>query len=128
MMQFDQSHLDNISAGITLFNIQKYWECHEELEHYWLEERGPIRNIYWAIIQVAAAMIHYRESNLEGAIGLIQKAQKKFYICEELRLENIFLEQQLSWKKLKKLVYEVPEKPELEDFKKIYDFRFKDII
>jgi hypothetical protein len=126
MTQFDQSHLDNISVGINCFNNQQYWECHEELEHYWLEERGPIRNIYWAIIQVAAAMIHYRESNIEGAVGLIQKAHKKFRICEELKLENSFVKHHLSWIILKNLVSEIPEKPELEDFKKIYDFRFKD--
>ena len=57
MSLFDQTHLAIMEQGIYLFNAQKYWECHEELEHHWLEEPGPIRNVYWAVIQVAASMM-----------------------------------------------------------------------
>ena len=60
MSQFSLSELEKMSEAVRLFNAQKYWECHEELEHHWLEEPGPLRNVYWAVIQVAAAMIHYR--------------------------------------------------------------------
>ena len=46
---------------------KKYWECHEELEHHWLEDAGDnARLIYWAVIQVAAAMYHFRDDNLKG--------------------------------------------------------------
>jgi hypothetical protein len=128
MKQFDQSHFELMLAGLQLFNTQKYWECHEELEHHWLEERGPIRNVYWAVIQVAAAMIHYREANLVGAMGLIQKAQNKFDKCEELKIESKFLEDKLSWIELKKLSREVPKDADLSSFKKLFDFRFKEII
>jgi predicted metal-dependent hydrolase len=128
MTQFDQSHLEIIIEGLRLFNAQKYWECHEELEHHWLEERGPLRNIYWAVIQVAAAMIHYRDSNLIGAIGLIHKAQKKFDKCEEFKIESDLLENKLSWLELKNLTREVAIEPELEDFKKLFEFRFKEIV
>jgi len=126
MGQFDQSNLKIMTEGIQLFNAQKYWECHEELEHYWLEEPGPVRNVYWAIIQVAAAMIHYRESNIIGASGLIEKAKQKFDRCEQFNLENDLLERSLSWSRLKSMVRKVPLKPELTDFKHIFEFRFKD--
>ena len=35
--QFLVEHLQKIQYGIELFNEQKYWECHEELEDLWLE-------------------------------------------------------------------------------------------
>ena len=126
MSQFDQSHLEVIENGILLFNEQKYWECHEDLEHHWLEEPGPLRNVYWAVIQVAAAMIHYRESNLLGARGLIYKAKQKFDRVEQFHIESEVLDSELSWAELKKMVREVPAEPVLSDFKKLYEFRFKD--
>ncbi len=122
--QFNSSHLEIVRKGIELFNAQKYWECHEDLEHHWLEEPGPLRNVYWAIIQVAAAMIHYREGNLIGARGLIYKAKQKFDRCESFHVESDVLNKYLSWSVLKKLVREVPSEPELEDFKKLFEFRF----
>lgn len=126
MSQFDQSHLAEIEQGILLFNSQKYWECHEDLEHHWLEEPGPLRNVYWAVIQVAAAMIHYRESNLTGARGLIYKAKQKFDRCEQFKVESDLLRQELSWDELKKMVRAVPAEPVLKDFESLYEFRFKD--
>ena len=126
MSQFDQSHLEVIEEGILLFNAQKYWECHEDLEHHWLEEPGPLRNVYWAVIQVAAAMIHYRESNLTGARGLIYKAKQKFDRVEQFHIESDVLDTELSWSELKKMVRAVPVEPVLSDFEKLYEFRFKD--
>lgn len=126
MNRFSYNELKLMKAGIKLFNAQKYWECHEEFEHHWLEEPGPLRNVYWAVIQVAAAMIHYRESNLTGARGLIFKAKEKFKRCEDLNIESSLLIDELSWVELKKLVREVPSESELKDYIKLFDFRFKD--
>lgn len=126
MGQFDRTHLEIIAEGIRLFNAQKYWECHEELEDHWMEEPGPVRNVYWAVIQVAASMIHYRESNLIGARGLLYKAKQKFDRCEDLHVESELMIRNLSWTELKKMVREVPSEPELDHFKKLFEFRFKD--
>lgn len=126
MGQFDRSHLELMSEGIRLFNAQKYWECHEDLEHYWLEESGPVRNVYWAVIQVAASLIHFRDGNLVGATGLITKAKQKFERCGQFSLESEILETNLSWSELKSLVEKVPSTPELSDFAKLFEFRFKD--
>jgi hypothetical protein len=124
--QFEYSHLILMRKGIELFNAQKYWECHEEFEHHWLEEPGPNRNVYWAVIQVAAAMIHYRNHNLIGARGLIYKAKQKFDRVEKLHVENDLIYKELDWKNLKHLVLSVPSEPVLEDFQLLYEFRFKD--
>lgn len=125
-LKFELEHLELMKKGIVLFNAQKYWECHEEFEHHWLEEPTAIRNVYWAVIQVAAAMIHYRDHNIIGAKGLIMKAKEKFNRVENFNIENELLNSYLSWKDLKKLVRNVPDEPVLKDFEMLFKFRFKD--
>ena len=123
---FEQKHLDLMKDAISLFNDQKYWECHEVLEDLWLEDRqDPIRNIYWAVIQVAAVCIHYRDHNLIGCQGMIAKAKNKFERCHESHVVNPFLTESLSWNHLEALVMKIPQDSHISDFKDLFDFRFK---
>jgi hypothetical protein len=117
-----------MEEGIRLFNEQKYWECHEALEDVWMEDRqDPVRNIYWAVIQVAAACIHYRDSNLIGAQGMISKAKEKFRRCNDLHLLSPLAFHKLDWNEFETIVMRIPEgnQSKLEDFVEIYKFRFK---
>lgn len=123
--QFSEEHLEKSREGVELFNQQLYWECHESLEHVWLEDRGDnARYIYWAIIQVAASMIHYRNKNLIGAQGMISKAKEKFKYCHTHNVLTDLVENRLSWSELEAMVMEVPENAPLEAFAKLFDFRF----
>jgi len=126
--QFTPEHLKKIQEGINLFNEQKYWECHESLEDLWMEDRQDnARNVYWAIIQVAAACIHYRDSNLIGAQGMINKAKEKFKRCHDLNVLTDLVFKFLDWKKLEKIVSEIPSGKDavLGDFENLWNFRFK---
>ncbi len=122
----NQDYFHKMKPGIECFNRQEYWECHEELEHIWIEDRNdPVRNIYWAIIQVAASLIHYRNQNIIGAQGMINKAREKFKKCRDLHVINDWVRIKLEWDNFEKLVLQVPEKDAiLEDFKLLFDFRF----
>ncbi|MBY0516723.1 MAG: DUF309 domain-containing protein [Bacteriovoracaceae bacterium] len=126
-MAFDAEHLQKMESGIRCFNQQQYWECHEELEHVWLEDRqDPHRYVYWAVIQVAASMIHYRDDKFIGAVGMMNKAREKFKKCRELHVLSPLLEEKLQWSKLEAMVMAIPEKPEdLKLFEVIWNFRFK---
>lgn len=126
MSEFKEEHLNHLKEGIALFNAQKYWECHEYLEDFWIEEPGPVRNVYWAVIQVATSMFHYRQDNLNGAKGMLYKAKQKIDRCEKMHVESELLYEKLTWAKFKKLVRAVPEQPVLSDFKELYDFRFEE--
>lgn len=126
MAQFSKEHLKLMREGLRLFNAQKYWECHEFLEDCWMEEPGPERNVYWAIIQVAASLFHYRQENLIGAAGMLNKAKQKFDRCESLHVESPLLNEKLKWQELKKMVRSVPSKPQLIDFDDLYQFRFEE--
>jgi uncharacterized protein len=125
---FTSEHLKKMEEGIQLFNEKKYWECHEALEDVWLEDRNdPTRNVYWAIIQVAAACIHYRDANLIGARGMIFKAKEKFKRCRDQYILTDITYKYLDWEELEEIVFCIPdgEKSVLEDFAQLYEFHFK---
>lgn len=116
---FASEHLKKMEEGIRMFNEQKYWECHEALEDVWLEDRNdPIRNIYWAVIQVAAALIHYRDNNPVGMKGMIFKAKEKFKRCRDLHLLSDIALKYLDWEEFESLAMS-------ENFEKLYEFRFR---
>jgi predicted metal-dependent hydrolase len=122
---FTEYHLSTIAKGIELFNAQQYWECHEELEHHWIEDTSdPVRYVYWAIIQIAASMIHYRDGNIVGARGLLIKARDKIKKCETLSLESNLLFESINWLEFKQKVNEVQDIDNLTAYKNLYDFRF----
>jgi len=126
---FTIEHLKKMSEGIHHFNEQLYWECHESFEDLWMEDRTPVRNIYWAIIQVAAACIHYRDGKIVGAQGMIVKAKEKFKRCRDLHVLTDLVLEHLDWNELEELVVNIPSSQAvLEDFAKLYDFRFKNYL
>lgn len=128
---FEREHLFKMSHGIHLYNEQKYWECHEVFEDLWAEDaHDPIRNIYWAIIQVAAACIHYRDSNLIGAQGMIMKAKEKFRRCRDQHLLSDLAYKYLDWNELESIVMAIPDGKDsvLADFTKLFNFRFQNYV
>ena len=124
--EFTHDHLKKMKPGIEVFNKQMYWECNEELEHVWLEDRGDdVRNVYWAIIQVAASLVHYENQNEIGAQGLLKKAKEKFLRVRDMEIENQLIYDYLDWKELYQLVFELKEDAKVSEFFKLYEFRFK---
>lgn len=61
---------------LTHFHTTRdYFECHEELEHYWKENPDSPHRIAWVgLIQVAVAMYHERRGNIGGARKMLQSA------------------------------------------------------
>ena len=123
--KFSKEHLLKCQKGIELYNGGFLWECHEELEDPWVEDaHSAVRYVYWAIIQVATAVFHYENANLAGAQGMLNKAKDKFQFLEANDIESDLLYKFLAWKKFKKLVFEIPASPCLEDFKNLSNFKF----
>jgi predicted metal-dependent hydrolase len=125
---FTEEHLKKMADGVRLFNEQKYWECHEALEEVWLEDRqDPTRNVYWAVIQVAASCIHYRDQKIIGAQGMIMKSKEKFRRCRDMHILTDLAFKYLDWQELEDIVMKIPDgaSSKLEDFETLYNFRFK---
>jgi uncharacterized protein len=126
---FNEEHLREIRPGVELFNDKMYWECHEVLEDPWMEHRGePVQMVFWAVIQVAISLVHVRNENLAGSKGMLDKAKNKFAQCEKNGCESPLLDKFLGWSRFKKLVFSIGENPGLEDFEKLYAFKFSNPI
>ncbi|MBT3981086.1 MAG: DUF309 domain-containing protein [Bacteriovoracaceae bacterium] len=125
---FGPEYIDRVRKGVELFNEEKFWECHEALEHHWLEDaHDPVRYVYWAIIQVAACLLHYKNQNTVGANGLLIKAKRKFVKVRELKIGNNYLDKVLSWDKLEKLVMSIPDGSSLDRYHELYEFKFNEL-
>lgn len=64
----------NLDRACAEFNSGLFYECHESLEEIWQEERGPVRDFYKGLIQVAAAFVHLSRGNYTGAERLCRTA------------------------------------------------------
>lgn len=108
-----------MEEGVSLFNQQMYWECHESLEDVWMDDKGDnARNVYWAVIQIAAACIHYRDGNQVGYEGMNKKAKEKFQRCRSLNVLTSLAFDFLDWDELEALSM-------ADDYEGLWNFRFK---
>jgi predicted metal-dependent hydrolase/DNA-directed RNA polymerase subunit RPC12/RpoP len=62
--------------GMKLFNEQKFFEAHEELETAWRTEQDNIRELYRGILQVAVCYLHITRGNYAGAVKVYERSMK----------------------------------------------------
>jgi len=123
--QFLEEHLERIQEGLELYNNKMFWECHEALEHHWLEDTGDnARLIYWAVIQGAAAMYHLRNENMLGVYGMLKKAKNKVEKIDRLKVETDILDKGFNWRAFKKLIVDAPLDGEVQHYQTLYHFQF----
>lgn len=63
-------------AGINYFNDCDFFEAHEVWEDLWTEYRGPDREFYQGLIQVAVALHHFVNENIRGARKVYVSSRK----------------------------------------------------
>ena len=59
--------------AIAEFNRREYFQSHETLEAIWLQETGPLRSFFQAIIQLSAGLLHIERGNHTGALSLLEQ-------------------------------------------------------
>jgi CheY-like chemotaxis protein len=64
---------DAARHGIEEFNRGDYFEQHEHLEHAWMAEKRPVREMYQGILQVGVALLQIERSNWAGAIKMFRR-------------------------------------------------------
>ncbi len=62
----------NLQMGCDEFNAGLFYECHERFEEIWQYERGPVRDLYKGLIQLAAGFVHLSRANYSGAERLLR--------------------------------------------------------
>lgn len=65
-----------VIEGIELFNEGEYYRCHDSLEEAWMNEQGPVRDLYRAILQVGIAYYQIERGNYRGALKLLLRVQQ----------------------------------------------------
>ena len=53
------------------FNRRDWYECHETLEELWVGSEFEPRWLYQGMLQVAIALLHWRNGNYGGACSLL---------------------------------------------------------
>lgn len=83
--QFDPAGIDlachePLSAlalkGIEAFNQGDYYLAHEELELAWKEDKGPGRDLYQAMLQIAVAYYQIERGNYRGALKMFLRVRQ----------------------------------------------------
>jgi predicted metal-dependent hydrolase len=67
-----------LARGVREFNEGFFFECHDTLEEMWMGLRGPSRDFFQGLIQVAVAFYHLTGGNHAGAMSMLSRALKRF--------------------------------------------------
>ena len=63
--------------GLDQFNDRLFFECHDTLEELWAGVRGPSRDFFQGLIQVAVGFHHFGNHNPVGAERMFGRALKR---------------------------------------------------
>lgn len=68
---------DAIRDGISYFNNERFWECHEVLEGVWKKCYEGEKDLVQGIILVAAALVHFQKNEDDICISILNRALNK---------------------------------------------------
>jgi len=68
---------DAISEGISYFNNERFWECHEILEGVWKNCEGDEKFLVQGLILIAAGLVHFQKDEDEICISIFNRALTK---------------------------------------------------
>jgi hypothetical protein len=66
-----------ISEGISYFNNERFWECHEILEGVWKNCDGDEKFLVQGLILVAAGLVHYQKDEDPICLSIFTRALEK---------------------------------------------------
>ena len=68
-----------VKDGISYFNNERFWECHEALEGAWKQSIGDEKELIQGLILVAAALVHYQKDENTICLSVLGRALKKLH-------------------------------------------------
>ena len=66
-----------ISEGISYFNNERFWECHEILEGVWKNCDGNEKFLVQGLILIAAGLVHYQKDEDSICVSIFNRALEK---------------------------------------------------
>lgn len=71
------SSRDVIALARGLFNDERFWETHEEVEALWKSKRGEEKEMLQGFILVAVAFVHLQKNEAGICLSILKRAFKK---------------------------------------------------
>jgi uncharacterized protein len=62
-----------VAKGMDQFNDGLFFECHDTLEDVWTGVRGPSRDFFQGLIQLAVGFYHLGNDNRGGAATMLRR-------------------------------------------------------
>ena len=66
-----------VKDGISYFNNERFWECHEALEGAWKQSKGDEKELIQGLILIAAALVHYQKDEDDICLSVLGRALEK---------------------------------------------------
>lgn len=78
------------------FNRGDWYDCHETLEDLWIGSEDENRWFYQGMLQIAVALLHWRNGNYGGAVSLLTKEgeylQRVRPVCQRIEVATLATE------------------------------------
>ena len=68
-----------VKDGISYFNDERFWECHEALEGAWKQTKDDEKELIQGLILVAAALVHYQKAEDDICLSVLGRALEKLH-------------------------------------------------
>ena len=68
-----------VKDGVSYFNNERFWECHEALEGAWKQSKGEEKELIQGLILVAAAFVHYQKAECDICLSVLGRALEKLH-------------------------------------------------
>ena len=68
-----------VKDGVSYFNNERFWECHEALEGAWKQSKGEEKELIQGLILVAAALVHYQKAEDDICLSVLGRALEKLH-------------------------------------------------
>lgn len=85
-----------ILQAIGEFNRGDWYECHETLEDLWIGSEDEPRWFYQGMLQIAVALLHWRNGNYGGSVSLlaggVEYLQRVSPVCQRIEVALLVAE------------------------------------
>ena len=98
-----------ISEGVSYFNDERFWECHEILEAVWKNCDGNEKFLVQGLILIAAGLVHYQKDEDDICLSIFRRALEKLENSND-KYHNIDID------KIKKIVTGMINSKEVSSF------------
>lgn len=69
-----------ITLAQSLFNDERFWETHEEVEALWKTKKGEEKEVLQGFILVAVAFVHLQKNETKVFLSVLNRALKKLEV------------------------------------------------